>query len=179
MVTRAAATAPRADVRQGSIHDAELPDAAAVVASGEIANYRADERAGREALGHLVGRVRAALVPGGVFAFDLSGPGRAGPTGERTVNRQGAGWFITATSTESTDGRTLDRSITLFDQRVGGHHRRVDEHHTLVLFEPERVEDLCRAHGFTVERRDRYGTRPTESSAPFGWSVFVATVPGP
>jgi SAM-dependent methyltransferase len=177
MVALAGRTAPDATFCQGSVHDVELPEAAAVTATGEIANYAADERAGWHALSALVERVRAALVPGGLFLFDLSGPGRAGPEGHRTVNREGDGWFITATSTESESGTRLDRGITLFHEDDHGRYRRIDEHHSLVLFDPDRVAALCHERGFTVERRERYGTTVTASTAPFGWTVFAAEVP--
>jgi hypothetical protein len=62
-------------------------------------------------------------------------------------------------------------------RRAGLAGGRVDEHHTLVLFEPERVVQLCEQHGFTVERRSRYGRSETASTAPFGWDVFAATAP--
>jgi SAM-dependent methyltransferase len=177
MIALAEQTAPDATFRCGSIHDVDLPAAAAVTATGEIANYANDERAGWDALAALVARARAALSPGGLFLFDLSGPGRAGQEGHRTVNREGDGWFTTATSTESGDGTRLDRDITLFHEEGDGRYRRIDEHHTLVLFDPGRVVELCRDHGFTVERRDRYGATVTASTAPFGWSVFAAEVP--
>jgi SAM-dependent methyltransferase len=177
MVARAELTAPAATFRCGSVHDVDLTDAAAITATGEIANYAQDERAGWDALSSLVRGARAALAPGGLFLFDLSGPGRAGPERLRTATREGDGWFITAVSTESEDGSRLDRSITLFHEDGGGCYRRLDEHHTLVLFEPERVVQLCERHGFTVERRSRYGRSVTASTAPFGWDVFAATAP--
>ena len=177
MVALAEQSAPDATFRCASIHDTELPDAVAVTAIGEIANYAADERAGWDALGGLVERVRAALVPGGLFLFDLSGPGRAGPESRRTVNREGDGWFISAESTESGDGTRLDRAITLFREASDGRYERIDEHHTLVLFEPERVVRLCAEHGFDVEHRARIGATATESTAPLGWTVFEATAP--
>ena len=175
MVALAERTAPDATFHCASIHDTELPDAAAVTAIGEIVNYAADQRAGWDTLSALIERVRAALVPGGLFLFDLSGPGRAGPEGRRTVSREGDGWFITAESTEYRDGTRLDRAITLFREGDDGRYERIDEQHTLVLFEPDRVARLCVEHGFDVEHRPRIGPTATESTAPFGWTVFAAT----
>ena len=177
MVAQAERVAPRATFRRGSIHDVDLDGAHAVTAIGEIVNYAEDERAGLDALDALLGRVRRALEPGGLFLFDSSGPGRAGREGTRTAVREGSGWFITATSTERGDGDRLDRVITLFADDGSGHYERVDERHTLVLFDPKEIEGLCRAHGFTVERRQRFGEAITASTAPFGWDVFSATAP--
>jgi hypothetical protein len=113
----------------------------------------------------------------GLFLFDLAGPGRAGPEGSRTTSRETDGWFMTATSTESAGGTRLDRSISLFQRGPDGRYDRVDEQHTLVLYDPHRVEDLCLGHGFAVRRRARYGSAATASTPPSGWTVFEAIRP--
>jgi hypothetical protein len=76
MIDLARKEAPDPGFWCGSALDAPLPAAVAVTAVGEVLNYAADRRAGYAALRDLAHRVAAALVPDGLFLFDLSTPGR-------------------------------------------------------------------------------------------------------
>lgn len=167
MLERARARAPRAHLMAGSIHDVELPDAVAVVILGDVVSYATDPRAGLDALESLVRRVRAALVGGGVFAFDICTPGRGGPEGKRDRVHHGDSWTLAMHSEEV--GDTLTREIAIF-VADGDRYRRVDETHLLKLYDPTDVSDVLTRSGFRyIEVRPGYVT-PADFP---GWRVFV------
>jgi SAM-dependent methyltransferase len=173
MIDLAHRNAPRATLRCGSLLDAELPATVAVTAIGEALNYATDERAGDEALDEVFRRVRASLVPGGLFLFDVATPGRYGP--DRTADRfhDRDTWTLFMHAVESDDARRLDRFITIFARTETGSYQRTDEHHVLRLYEPATIVARLEAAGFTVEVLDRYGA-PTPSTPPAGWVVILA-----
>src|SRR5829696_7869814 len=72
---------PEAEFRVGSLFDADIPPCAAVTAVSEVLNYLFDEENKPRGLARLFRRVYDALAPGGVFVFDVLGPGqvRRGP----------------------------------------------------------------------------------------------------
>jgi SAM-dependent methyltransferase len=168
MVELARAHAPDARLAVGSVHDFDLPaGVGAVTALGEVLNYATDTRAGIDALGRLAERARAALVPGGVFLFDVATPGRAGPSGRTERFHDGDGWALGMHATEH-DG-TLERAISIF-VRDANAYRRVDEHHVLRLYEVDAVVAVLERAGFEVDVRDGYG----RAERPPGWKVFLA-----
>jgi SAM-dependent methyltransferase len=168
MLELARERAPKAHFMEGSLHDVELPDAVAVVILGDVVNYAADPRAGLDALSALAVRVRAALVGGGVFAFDSCGPGRGGGSGgARDRVHHGDGWTLAMHSFEGDD--TLTREITIF-VADGDRYRRVDETHVLRLYDPAEVGDRLQRAGFRyIEMRPGYHT---PADVP-GWTAFV------
>ena len=181
MVELARAQAPGAQLSVGSVHDAELPaGCVGVAAIGEVLCYAADRRAGREALARLAARVRAALAPGGIWLFDVSGPGRGGPTGTYDRFHRADHWCLGMTATEDAAAGRLDREITIFTERDGGDGRydRVDEHHVLHLFDPDDLRDLLGAAGFDAVVEGGYRTPGTHPGALPGWYVVRAVVRG-
>lgn len=130
MVALARQHAPAATIVEGSLLDAELPAGrVAVTAIGEGLNYATAQRAGLDALTGLASRVVRALEPGGVFLFDVAGPGRNGGAGPvRQVFHDEPGWCLGMRATESGDGTRLDRAVTIFTQVDGDSYRRTDEH---------------------------------------------------
>jgi SAM-dependent methyltransferase len=146
MLAIARRRAPRADFRESSIWDAELPPCVAVTAIGEVVNYAADERAGAERLPELFRRIRGALPPRGLLLFDFATPGRASG---RIHVQEGDGWRIESRTIEA-DG-ILERLMTI---EAGGHVRR--EVHRLRLYDAGMVEGHLREAGFAPERLDHY-----------------------
>jgi SAM-dependent methyltransferase len=167
MVELARRAAPTADISVGSVHDFPLPPAVAITALGEVLNYATDARAGLDALALLAARAHDALEPGGIFAFDVSTPGRG--TYERF--HDGGDWALGMHSIEHHD-QTLERAIAIFTRRPDGTFDRVDEHHVLRLYEDADVLRVLEQAGFAVHARDRYG-----DDAPIlaGWTVFIAS----
>jgi SAM-dependent methyltransferase len=158
--------APRAEFREGSLWDAELPRCSAVTAIGEVINYAADERAGEEQLPDLFARIYDALLPGGLFLFDFATPGRG--TGVPGI-REGDGWRIESIAVEDAATRTLERRMSI---ELEGERR--EEIHRLHLYEIETVLKYLEGPGFSSEALDRYcdfGFWP-------GYAAFAAVRPG-
>lgn len=158
--------APAARFLRASLWDAELPTCTAVTALGEVVNYMADERAGEERLQELVGRIHAALAPGGLFLFDFATPGRG--TGSVDV-REGDGWRIESVAVEDPATRTLERRMTI---EMGGERR--EEVHRLHLYDPDFVLKCLEGPGFSSEALFAYcdfGFWP-------GYAAFAAVRPG-
>jgi hypothetical protein len=150
--------------------------AAAVAATGEVLNYAADRRAGHAALRDLARRVAAALVPEGLFLFDLSTPGRNGPEEVRRQWHDRDEWTLYMEARESKAEYVLDRRITTFRRTGPDSYQRTDERHVLRLFEPAAVVADLVAAGLHVEILDEYPS-DLPASPPAGWSVFLARKP--
>jgi SAM-dependent methyltransferase len=176
MIDLARAHAPKAELVEGSVHDVVLPRAVAVTAVGEVLNYATDARAGVDALRDLAVRAHAALEPGGLFLFDVSTPGRLGPSHRRLVFHDREDWSLAMEADE--DDRSLVRRIVVFRRTGDGLYRRTDERHVLRLYEPDEVESILRDAGFMVDRRAGYGDDATRSTPTSGWVVFVARKEG-
>lgn len=170
MLRIARAVVPEATLVQGSLWSTPLPGKiVAVSAVGEALSYAADTAAGLSGLRERLAAVYRALAPGGLFLFDVAGPGRSGPTGQRERTFSWDGGLLHLVEREDRANRRLTRDITVF-QRLGRLYRRSDETHRLVLYEPERLEALLDGTGFSWERLAAYrdtGFLP-------GWHGFVA-----
>ena len=150
--------------------DAKLPRCSAVLATGEILNYRfAGALSSSAALRRLFRRVHAALAPGGAFIFDIATPERAPKNGLRIYWKEGPDWGIYA-STTTAPRDELIRSMTVF-RKVGGLYRRSEEVHRLRLYGAEDVVKALEACGFQVSVAGSYGS----FRIPVGMAVFVAS----
>ncbi|MBL9087591.1 MAG: class I SAM-dependent methyltransferase [Planctomycetia bacterium] len=170
MLAIARRRAPRATFRRGSFADAALPRCDAVVALGEVLGYRFDRRAGRPALRRLFRRVFDALAPGGMFVFDVAGPGRATVEGANVRVVRGDDWVVLVRRREGR-GR-LVREIATF-RREGRGWRGTEETHVLVLFRPDQVLDDLAAAGFVGAQVAGFG----RERFPAGLAGFVALKP--
>ena len=171
MVALARRRVPAARFEVASARSAKLPPSVAVAAVGEVFNYLFDRGAAR-ALPRLFARVYAALAPGGLFLFDVAGPGNVAGRGPRRVHAEGEGWAVLATVEEDRRRRRLTRHITTF-RRAGKGYRRDHEVHSLALFPRAEVAAWLRAAGFRVRRLSGYG--PTRF--PPGLAGFLARKP--
>ena len=117
-----------------------------------------------------------ALVSGGVFLFDVAGPGRHGLDGIRFHERDD--WVLVNQVQESNDHTRLDRRITIFRATGPGAqtYRRSDEHHVLRLYEPSELMELLARASFEVELLSSYGAT-TDSTPMGGWTVVLARRP--
>ena len=178
MVEIARAEAPAATFHEGSIHDAAVPGGCVGVTSiGEVLNYGTDVRSGFEAVERLAGRVHEALAPGGIWLFDVSGPGRAGPTGLVKQFHRHAAWCLGMTASETNEQRRLDREITIFATEADGRYRRIEEHHVLHLYDRDELASALGRAGFGVEVDDGYRTPIAHPNEMPGWYVVRATRP--
>lgn len=160
--------APSAKFRRASFVDARLPPCVAVTAVGECLNYTFDRRARQAALAHTFARVGEALVPGGLFLFDLLGPVPHGRK-PRAFRSQGRNWMVLGQVTEDSRRGVLTRAITTF-RKIGSRTRRTDEVHRLRLRAPAKVRAQLEAAGFEVRLRRGY----TRALLPQGHRVYFA-----
>ncbi|HYP49034.1 MAG TPA: methyltransferase domain-containing protein [Thermoleophilaceae bacterium] len=171
MIELARHNAPGAELRVGSFVSEPLPPCAAVIAIGEVLGYLLDPRAGMAEIERLFARVHAALAPGGLFVFDLAGPGRAPGPGPTRNHALGSDWAVLHEASEDPEGRLLRRRITTFrHEPEGDGYRRSEERHELVLLPAQEALAKLRACGFTARSLRGYGGK---RMAP-GHSVFVA-----
>ena len=167
MLDIARAEAPLARFIQAPLLEV-LPPAVGVTATGEALNYLVDERTGDPAFDRLAGRVAEALVPGGLFLFDVSVHARSGPDGVRVQFHDSPGWSVGVRETE--DATTVTREIATFRREADGRYARVDERHVLHLYDPSRLVAALRAVGFEVRLLGDY----TGDDSMAGWIVVSA-----
>jgi SAM-dependent methyltransferase len=172
MIELARAAAPRAIFITASIFDAPIPTAVAVTAVGEPLNYAMAGPAALDDFARFTQRVHDALVPSGVFLFDVSITGRYGPTGRTAQFHDAPTWSLGMHGTEA-DGM-LVREIAVFHREADDRYRRVNERHVLRLADPDEVHDTLEATGFAVETFTRYNDTATQSTPAAGFAVFLA-----
>jgi SAM-dependent methyltransferase len=144
MIALARERLPQAEFHCGSVLDADLPQAVAVAAVGEVLNYATAHDPG--GLTHVFQRVFEALEPGGVFLFDLAGPRRVGVGASF---KEAASWAVGVVATESDD--LLVRKITTFRDLGDSAWSRSFEEHRLRLWPAAGVMERLASCGFRVE----------------------------
>jgi SAM-dependent methyltransferase len=163
---------PEAEFRVGSLFDADIPPCAAVTAVSEVLNYLFDEENKLRGLARLFRRVYDALAPGGVFVFDVLGPGQVPPGTTAKGFSEGQDWVVLVEKEEDAERGTLTRRIVSF-RRVGEHYRRDDEVHRVRLYDPSELSAELRRVGFEVWTMHGYGRYPLAE----GHAAFVARKP--
>jgi len=164
---------PEAEFRVGSLFDTEIPPCVAVTAVSEVLNYLFDAENSGEGLARLFRRVHEALVPGGVFVFDVAGPGQV-PRGSKTRGfSEGEDWVVVLEKEEDAERGTFTRRIISF-RKVGEHYRRTDEVHRQRLYRPSEIAGELRRTGFQVRTMRAYG----RYDLPRSHAAFVARKPG-
>jgi SAM-dependent methyltransferase len=149
MVRLAGRIAPRASFEVGSFVDESLPPCAAATSVGEVLGYLFDEANDARALDRLFRRVRDALAPGGVFVFDLAGPGRVPPGEVERGHAADEDWAVLFEAEEDPRRRLLTRRMTTF-RRVGKHYRRGQEVHRVRLIPAAEAAARLRRAGFSA-----------------------------
>jgi len=105
---------PEAEFQGGSLFDADIP------------------------------RAVRALVPSGVFVFDVLGPGQVPPGAAARGFRVGEDWAVLSEREEDTERGTMARRIVSF-RKVGDHYRRDDEVHRVRLYDIRYIGAVRRA----------------------------------
>jgi SAM-dependent methyltransferase len=163
---------PEAEFRVGSLFEVEIPRCQAVTAVSEVLNYLFDAENEERGLGRLVRRVHDALVPGGVFVFDVLGPGQVPPGTRARGFRVGEDWAVLAEREEDVERGTMERRIVSF-RKAGELYRRDDEVHRVRLYDPSRLSAELEQAGFRVRTVRSYGAHPLSE----GHIAFVARKP--
>lgn len=171
MLALAREHAPRGEFIEASWTDWEIPPCDAVLAVNEVLNYAPDSSVTLKSLERVFARVFKALWPGGVFLFDIAGPGRVEGGGPQTTTVVGDDWATIVTATEDKKG-ILNRHITNL-RKVDGAIRVTEEDHRQRLIPSAKVQELLRKAGFRVRVSQGYDG---ERAAP-GHSVFIARRP--
>jgi SAM-dependent methyltransferase len=171
MVAMARKRASGARFHVGSFVSTELPRCVAVTAIGEVLNYACDAANDEPARATLFKRVYQALVPGGLWLFDMAGPERATPGHGHRTFAEGADWAVLVETDVATG--ILTRTITTFRQ-VGTTYRRRTEVHRLSLVDPTDVLKSLRAAGFEASSIAGYGV----TRLPQGVAAFLARKSG-
>ncbi len=168
MLALARERVPGARFAAGTAAGARLPRCDAVLAIGEVLNYAtAGDPSGRR-LERIFARAHAALRPGGLFLFDLAGPGRV-PAGTARSFATGGDWAILVETREDPRAGTLERRMTTFRAHRGA-YRREDSVHRQQLHAAGPAAAALRAAGFTARVLRGYAGVPF---AP-GHRAFVA-----
>jgi len=172
MIEIARQRTPEAEFTVGSLFEIDIPRCEAVTAISEVLNYLFDPEGENLGFGRVFRRVHDSLVPGGVFVFDVLGPGQV-PLGTRAKGfRVGEDWAVLSEREEDAERGTMERRIVSF-RKVGEHYRRTDEVHHVRLYDPsELVAELERA-GFRVRTMHSYGDLPLQE----GHTAFAAWKP--
>lgn len=146
-----------AEFRVGSLFDVDLPPCNGVTSLGECVNYLFDPSNDRQALIQLFRRVYGALIPGGVFIFDVAEPGQV--TEGKTIRgfTEGEDWMVLVEKKE--ERGTLTRRIITF-RKSGKHYRRSDETHRQQLYKSTDVARELRRAGFRSRTIRSYGQHP-------------------
>ena len=155
--------APGAEFRVGSLFEADIPLCDAVTAVSEVLNYLFDPAYERLGLDRVFGRVYEALRPGGVFVFDVLGPGQVPPGTTSRGWSAGEDWAVLNEREENDEAGTMERRIVSF-RKVGDLYRRDGEVHRVRLYEPEDVAESLRGAGFQVDTTGSYGSYPLEGN---------------
>jgi SAM-dependent methyltransferase len=161
--------APRATFRLASFAGFRPPPGCdAIVAIGEVLGYRARTGDGDRALEGVFSRAARALRAGGLPMFDLAGPRRVAPAGQRSWH-EGEGWAVLVEA--AAEGRELRRRIVTFRDAGAGCFRRSEETHRLRLYSQADVLARLRSAGFSARTLPRgYAGEPL----PRGLTAYLA-----
>lgn len=171
MIRLARRRVPQAAFQTASLFSVELPTCRVVTSLGECLNYLFDADHDRRSLLQLFRRIHRALVPGGLFIFDLAEPGQL--NGEVVKGfTEGLDWMVVIEKREDHERQLLTRRIISF-RRVGKTYRRSDETHRLRLYKAAAVAAELREAGFRVRTMRSYGAYPL----PKAHVAFVARNP--
>jgi SAM-dependent methyltransferase len=172
MIEIARTRAPEAEVRVGSLFEVGIPRCKAVTAVSEVLNYLFDPESEERGLGRVFRRVHDSLAPGGVFVFDVLGPGQVPPGTRAKGFRVGEDWAVLSEREEDAVRGTMERRIVSF-RKVGEHYRRIDEVHRVRLYDPSELAAELERAGFRVRTMRAYGDLALED----GHTAFAAQKP--
>ena len=163
---------PEAEFRVGSLFEVGIPRCWAVTAISEVLNYLFDPENEEKGLGRVFRRVHESLAPGGVFVFDVLGPGQVSPGTRAKGFRVGEDWAVLSEREEDHERGTMERRIVSF-RKVGEHYRRTDEVHRVRLYDPSELAAELERAGFRVRMMRSYGDLPLSE----GHAAFVTHKP--
>ncbi|MBI3653561.1 MAG: class I SAM-dependent methyltransferase [Acidobacteria bacterium] len=172
MIRLARQRAPQAEFRVASLLQTDIPSCRAITSISECLNYLCDSRNHNRALVQLFRRIHQALLPGGVFIFDILEPGQFKAGSVTRGFTEGDGWAVLVEKREDEKTATLTRRIITF-RNTGKLYRRDEEVHQVRLYQAKELAYELRGIGFQVKIMHRYG----DYALPKPHSVLVARKP--
>jgi SAM-dependent methyltransferase len=154
MIARAKRRAPAGEFHVASFLDFDLPPCGAITALGEVLCYQFDRANNRRALARLFRRAYDALMPGGLFIFDIVELGL--DRGRAPTWRAGDDWACLVAYEYDERRMQLARHITTF-RKAGDDYRRGHETHRVQLYDSREIAGLLRQAGFRVRTVRRFG----------------------
>jgi SAM-dependent methyltransferase len=112
MIDIARRRVPDAEFRVASLFELGVPPCGAVTALGEVLCYLFDPENDRKTLVQLFRGIYDALIPGGVFVFDVVEPGQVAQGTTVRGFSEGEGWAVLVEKAEDPERGTLSRWIT-------------------------------------------------------------------
>lgn len=146
-----------------SFFEVDLPEAQAVVSTSECFNYLYDGKGTETLLKDLFLKVYDALIPRGVFIFDVLIINHCVPTRQDARIYEGEDWSMFVDTIEDREAETLERDITLF-RKVGDFYRKSKEKHTAKRYDAQSIKALLESVGFEVSTFNRYGSLQLENN---------------
>jgi len=154
MIALARQRVPSGEFHVASFLDFPLPRCRAITALGEVVCFLFDQRNQRRALARWIKKAYEALLPGGLFVFDIVETGL--DRGRPPAWRSGDDWAC-GVSFEYDERRSqLVRHITTFRQ-IGDVYRRGEETHRVQLYDARDIAKQLKVTGFRVRSMRRLG----------------------
>lgn len=167
MIAIARQRMPEIEFQVGSLFKVDIPQCIAVTCVSECLNYLFDPDNDHHTLVQLFNRIYKALIPGGVFLFDIAEPGQI--EGKTKTFTQTDEWTVLVEKDEDKERGILTRQITSF-RKVEENYRRSDEVHHQRLYKASDLAKELSQVGFQVEISDSYG----QYSLPKAHAALVA-----
>lgn len=110
---------PSAEFRVESLFKTDIPPCNAVISIGECFNYLFDADNDCRILAQLFDRIYSALIPGGVFIFDIAEPGQVMHGNRAKDFTEGKDWIVLVEKEEEPEQSILIRRIITFRKEDG------------------------------------------------------------
>ncbi len=156
MINLARQRVPEAEFQVNSLLTADIPPCQVVTSIGECLNYLFDDNNNLQSLNQLFNRIYQALIPGGLFIFDILEPGQLESAKTQSfVEGKDKDWIVLVEKTEDKVQKRLTRWIITFRQ-FGDSYRRNEEVHQVQLYSAKTLAEVLNKIGFKVEIKNSY-----------------------
>lgn len=167
MIEIARKKVPEAEFKVESLFKATIPSCVAVTSIGECLNYLFDEDNNNDNINYLFNRIYKALIPGGLFIFDILEPIGRGTT---QGFKEGEDWIVLYEKEEDREQKKLTRRIIALT-KAGNYYKRDEEIHHVRLYEASEITEKLNKVGFQVQIKNNYGKFQLSK----GHTVFIAS----
>ena len=166
MIEIARKKVPEAEFKVESVFETKIPPCVAVTSIGECLNYLFDQDNNSQNLTILFNHIYQALLPGGLFIFDILEPFT---TGKTQGFKEGEDWIVLYEKEESREKKKLTRRIITL-RKEGKYYKRNEEIHHVHLYKVLEITEKLDQAGFQVQNQSNYG----KFNLSQGHKVFIA-----